>query len=82
MHEIVIVKTWIIGKEKLRIIRNNRTVEVIIAFALINIIAHAGIENEVNALVKKIFNMPVSQLCRIAYRIGRNCMLSQIVHIP
>ena len=42
---------------------------MIIAFSLVNIIAHAGIENEVNTLVEQTFNMSVSQFGRIADRI-------------
>ncbi len=42
----------------------------------IKVIRHAWIENRGNSLLQQLFNVSVHQFGRVAYRIGRNGMLS------
>ena len=81
VNEVIIVEPRIVSQKKLRIIGYYRTVEVVVASAFVQIIAHTRIEYEVNALIEKIFDMSVSELCRIAYRIRRDSVLTEIIHI-
>ena len=77
--EIVTVQRRNIRLQQFGIVRHNRTVIVIVASALIEIIALAGIENEVNTLFKQAFDMSVSKLCGIADCIRRNSVLSLVI---
>ena len=81
VNEVLIIKARIVCEEKLRIIRYHRTIEVIVAVAFVKVIAHTRIEYEVNALVEEVLDMTVSELCRIANRIRRDSVLSEVVHI-
>ena len=81
VQEVLVRETVIVCEQKLGIVGNYRTIEVIVAVALVYIVAHAGIENEVYALIEQILDMSVSKLCRIAYGIRGNGVLSEIVHI-
>ena len=81
VDEVVLVEARIIGKEKLRIIGDYRTVEVVVAAALVDVVAHAGVEDEVHALVEQVLDMSVGELCRVAYRIRGDSVLTEIVHI-
>ena len=81
MHEIIIVELRIVGFEELRIIGDYRTVEMVVAAALVKIVTHAGVEYEIRSLVEKILDMSVSELCGVAYRIRGYGMLSEVVHI-
>ena len=79
--EIFSVQSRIVCRQKFGIIRYDRAVEVVIAVSLVDIVAHTRIENEINALIEKVFNMAVSKLGRIAHGIRGYRMLSKIVHI-
>ena len=79
MDEVLVVEPRVIGKKKLGIVCYYRTVEVVIASALVYIVTHAGVEYEIHLLVEKILYMAVSQLCRVADRIRRNGVLSLVV---
>ena len=54
---------------------------MVVGVALVQIVAHAGVEDEVHALVQQVFDVAVSQLRRIAHRIRWDRMLSQVVHL-
>ena len=81
VYEVITVEPRVVCDEELGIVGNNRAVEVVVAFALVYIVAHAGVEYEIHALVEEILDMSVSELCGIADRIRRNGVLSEIVHI-
>ena len=55
---------------------------MVVRTALVDIIAHAGVENEVNTLFKQTFNVTVRQFCGIAYSVGRYGLLTLIVSRP
>ena len=77
--EILIVKFGDIRTEQLGIICNNGAVIMVIAFAVVDIVAFAGIEDEVSTLFEQADNMSVRKLRRVAYRIGRDSVLTLIV---
>ena len=79
--EIALCELHIVCAQELGVIRDDRAVEVVVIFALVNIIAHARPEDEINTLFKQILNMPVCQLCRIADRIRGDGVLSLVIHI-
>ena len=81
MNEIFIVEARIISEQKLGIVCNDRAVEVVIAFSLVEVIAHAGIENEVCTFVEQILDVTVCKLCGVANSIRRDSMLTEVVHI-
>ena len=54
---------------------------MVVASALVDVVAHARIENKVHFLVKEILNVAVCQLCRIADRIRRNGVLTLVVDL-
>ena len=80
VNEVLVIESCIVSEEKLRIISDYRAVEVVIASALVDIVAHAGVENEVYALIEKILDMSVRELCRVAYCIRRDSVLTEIIH--
>ena len=59
----------------------NRAIVEIITFALVHIVAHARIEDKVHALVKEALYMTVTKLCRIAYRVRRDSLLTLVIGI-
>ena len=69
--EVFIVKLGDIRTEKLGVICDNGAVIMVIAFAVVDIIAFAGVEDEVRVLFKQAYDMSVRKLCRVADRIGR-----------
>ena len=54
---------------------------MVVGVALIQIVRHARIENEIHVLFQQAFNVSVCQLCRIANRIRRNGALSLVVSL-
>ena len=69
VQEIVVVQLFAVRHKQFRIIRHHRTVIVIVRIALVDVIAHAGVEDEVHALFQQALDMTVCQLRRIAHRI-------------
>ena len=66
-----------ISFHNLRIIGNDRAVEMIVSHVLIDVVGHAWIENCLQALIDERLNMTVHQLGRITDRITWNRMLSK-----
>ena len=62
--------------DNLRIIGNDRTVEVIISHFLIDVVGHTRIENRFQALIDQGLDVTVHQLCRITDSVTWNRMLS------
>ena len=78
---IVADNSHILGKVHIRadnlgVICNDRTVVVVVAFALVDVIGHAGIENRLYSVVDKLTDMTVYELCGVAYGIGRDRRLT------
>ena len=82
VQEVAVRQFFAVCHEQLRIIRHNGAVVVIVGIALVDVVAHAGVEDEVHALFQQALNVTVRQLCRIADRVGRNGALSFIIRIP
>ena len=76
------VQSFVVGKQQFRIVGNDRTVEVIVRVALIQVVAHTGIEDEIHLLIQQTLNVSVHQLCRVANRIRWNGALSLLVGFP
>ena len=53
MEEVIVIKLADIGFQQLGILCHNRTVIVVIAAALVNIITLTGVKYEISALFKK-----------------------------
>ena len=58
MNEIILVESRVVCHEQLGIIGNYGTVEVVVAAALVQIVAHAGVEYEVHALSSRFSICP------------------------
>ena len=81
MHEIVVVKLVNVGFKQFGIVRHNGTVIVIVALTLVDIVAFAGVENEIRAPLQKAEDVSVGKLRGIAYRVRGNGVLTLIVDV-
>ena len=64
-----------VGSQQLGVVGDHRTVEMVVTFTLIKIVAHAGVKDGGDPFVQQIFDMSVHQLCRIAGGVRRNRVL-------
>ena len=69
VQEIVVVQLFAVRHEQFRIIRHHRTIEGVVGIALVDVVTHAGVEDEVHAFFQQALNVSVCQLRRIADRI-------------
>ena len=64
--EIFVVQPFVVRLQKFRIVRHDGAVVMVDRIVLVQIVALAGEENEIDALVQKAFDVPVRKLGGIA----------------
>ena len=80
-HEVVFIQPLVVGLEKLRVIGHHGAVVVVDGIVLVEIVALAGIEDEIDAHVEQAFDMPVHELGGIARRVARDGVLAPEVEL-
>ena len=81
MDEVLLAEAGVVPEQELGVVRDNGAVEVVIRVALVDVVAHAGVEDEVDALVEEVLDVSVGELRGVAHRIGGYRMLSEVVHL-
>ena len=66
----------------LRVICNHRAVEMVISEPLVEVIGHTGVEDGVYRAFEQLLYVSVEKLCRVAYRIRGDCVLTLEVNFP
>ena len=80
--EVAFIQPLVVRAQKFGVVRHDGAVVMVIRIAFVEVVAFAGEEDKIDALVEQAFDVPVREFCGVADGIARDGVLPFEIELP